>query len=169
MWVSQWVSQWVITQFLPTFQLQVCSVTSVTSSSQRVLSLFSSGPWSATADCTRPISSFKRAFRSCRGKKTVPLKSEWSFFYDRWTFKTVLQGCPTTCPALFGPSTEFVDSSPGSPSVAAPCLSPCGWSPSLCQRCFARLGLAPDTSASSVQTVRPALSERPDSLPCGSR
>lgn len=85
-------------------------------------------------------------------------------FYDGWTFTMVLQGCPTT-----GPSTEFVDSSPGSPSVAAPCLSPCGWSPSLSQRCFARLGLAPDTSASSVQTVRPALSEMPDSLPCGSR
>lgn len=56
--------------------------------------------------------------------------------------------------------------SPGSLSSAALSLSPCGRSPVPSQRCFALLGLAPDISESSAQTIQPALSARPDSLPC---
>lgn len=43
--------------------------------------------------------------------------------------------------------------SPDSPSSAAPCLSPCGWSPSLSPRCSVQLGSVPDTSESSAPTV----------------
>lgn len=59
---------WVMLQMLnprrPTFGF-VYTAGAVTSSSQRILSLLSSEHCSVTADCTRLISSFKRAFRSC--------------------------------------------------------------------------------------------------------
>lgn len=46
----------------------VCSrIRKVTSSSQQVLSLLASERWSVIADCTRLISSFRRAFKSCKG------------------------------------------------------------------------------------------------------
>lgn len=64
------------------------------------------------------------------------------------------------------PSLTDALNSPGSLSSAALSLSPCGRSPVPSQRCFALLGLAPDIFESSAQTVQPALSARPDSLPC---
>lgn len=64
------------------------------------------------------------------------------------------------------PSSADALNSPGSLSSAALSLSPCGRSPAPSQRCFALLGLAPDISESSAQTAQPALSARPDSLPC---
>lgn len=62
-------------------------------------------------------------------------------------------------------STDALDS-PGSLSSAALSLSPCGRSPAPSRRCFVLLGLAPDISESSAQTVQPALSARLGSLPC---
>lgn len=132
----------LFTSFLLSFSWHVCScMWQVTSSSQQVLSLLASERWSVIVDCIRLISSFRWVFKSCKveGK-------DMNAFCTR-------------------PSADVLNP-PDSLSSAAPSLSPCGRSPVPSQRCFALLGLAPDISESSAQTVQPALSARPDSLTC---
>lgn len=58
------VMQQTIDQFLSKLFVVTCS-------SQYILSLVSSEHWSAMADCTWLISSFKRAFKSCRVEKLI--------------------------------------------------------------------------------------------------
>lgn len=75
---------WVMLQMLnprrPTFGF-VYTAGAVTSSSQCILSLLSSEHCSVTADCTRLISSFKRAFRSCGENVFVVWIWGFSFIY----------------------------------------------------------------------------------------